>query len=107
MKGENVNVKTQEGKKKYRELNNQLRRVTDKAREDWWRVQREELEEMNKRGRSDLMYASVKEVTVNKWRNCKSNAIRDSDGALLTEPEEIQRRWKEYTETLYDKDGKP
>jgi len=26
---------------------------------------------------------------------------------LLTEPEEIQRRWQEYTETLYDKDGKP
>ena len=29
------NVKTQEGKKKYRELNNQLRQETDKAREDW------------------------------------------------------------------------
>jgi|SRR6218665_1258718 len=56
--------------------------------------------EMDKRGRSDLMYETVKEVTVNKRRNCKSNAIRDSDGVLLTEPEEIQRRWKEYTETL-------
>src|SRR6218665_3269806 len=31
------NDKTQEGKK-YRELNNQLRRETDKAREDWWSV---------------------------------------------------------------------
>ena len=46
------NDKTQEGKK-YRELNNQLRREIDKAREDWWRVQCEELEEMDKRGRSD------------------------------------------------------
>src|SRR6218665_1304361 len=99
--------KTQEGKKKHRELNNQLRRETDNAREDWWRVQCEELEEMDKRGRSDLMYARSKEVAVNKRRHCKSNAIRDSDGALLTEPEEIQRRWKEYRETLYDKDGKP
>src|SRR6218665_1769165 len=97
------NVKTQEGKKKYRELNNQLRRETDKAREDWWREQCQELEEMDKRGRSDLMYARVKEVTVNKRRNCKSNAIKDKDGTLLTEPEEIQRRWQEYMETLYDK----
>src|SRR6218665_2494471 len=61
---------------------------------------------MDKRGMSDLMYARVKEVTVNKRRNCKSNAIKDKDGTLLTEPEEIQRRWQEYTET-HDKDGKP
>src|SRR6218665_576222 len=101
------NVKTQEGKKKYRELNNQLRRETDKVREDWWREQCKELEEMDKRGRSDLMYARVKEVTVNERRNCKSNAIKDKDGTLLTEPEEIQRRWQEYTETLYDNHGKP
>src|SRR6218665_2267956 len=53
------------------------------------------------------MYASVKEVTVNKRRNCKSNAIKDKDGTLLTEPEEIQRRWQEYMETLYDTDGTP
>jgi len=66
------NDKTQEGKKKYRELNNQLRRETDKAREDWWRVQCEELEEMDKRGRSDLMYARVKEVTVNKGETARA-----------------------------------
>src|SRR6218665_2501200 len=102
------NVKTQEGNKKYRELNNQVRRETDKTREDWWREQCKELEEMDKkRGRSDLTYARVKEITVNKRRNCKSNAIKDKDGTLLTEPEEIQRRWQEYTETLYGKDGKP
>ena len=54
------------------------------------------------------MYARVKEVIVNKRRNCKNNAIRDIDGALLTKSEETQRRWREYTETLqYDKDGKP
>ena len=87
------------------ELNNQLRREIDKARNDWWREQCKELEEMDKRGRLDLMYARVKEV--NKRRNCKSNAIKDKDGTLLTEPEEIQRRWQEYMETLYDKDGKP
>src|SRR6218665_3017346 len=66
------NDKTQEGKKKYQELNNQLRRETDKAREDWWRVQCEELEEMDKRGRSDLMYARVKEVTVNKGETARA-----------------------------------
>ena len=53
------------------------------------------------------MYARVIKVTVNKSRNCKSNAIKDKYGTILTEPEEIQRRWQEYTETLYYKYGKP
>src|SRR6476619_890147 len=30
----------------------------------------------------------------------------DKTGELLTEPEEIRNRWKEYIETLYDKNGK-
>ena len=63
MKGANgKNVKTQEGKKKYRELNNQLRRETDKAREDWWREQCKELEEMDTRGRLHLMHAIMIEL---------------------------------------------
>ena len=31
----------------------------------------------------------------------------DKTGKLLKEPEEIRNRWKEYIETLYDKNGKP
>jgi len=38
------------------------------------------------------MYARVKEVRVNKRKNCKNNAIKDKDGTLLTEPDEIQFR---------------
>jgi len=44
------NVKTQEEKKKYRELNSQLRRETNKAREDWWREHCKELEKTDKSG---------------------------------------------------------
>src|SRR6476469_5291030 len=42
-----------------------------------------------------------------KTTNCTSEAIKDETGKLLTEPEEIRNRWKEYIETLYDKNGKP
>ena len=36
-----------------------------------------------------------------------STIIKDEVGNLLTEPDEVRQRWKEYIETLYDKNGKP
>jgi hypothetical protein len=33
------NVNTAEGRKRYRRLNNELRRETDRAREKWWEVE--------------------------------------------------------------------
>ena len=46
---------TQEGKRKYKQLNNELRRTTDKAREKWWEEQCSGLEEMDRKGRLDLV----------------------------------------------------
>ena len=46
-------------------------------------------------------------MTRKKTTNCTSGAIKDETGKRLTEPEEIRNRWKEYIETLYDKNGKP
>ena len=100
------NVKSEEGKRNYRQLNNELRRQTDRARENWWERECKELEEMDKRGRSDLMYAKVSQITM-KPKSCSSATINDNNGKPLTDPHEIQSRWKEYIETLYDKNGKP
>src|SRR2546426_2291449 len=46
------NLNTVEGRESYRRMNNELRRETDKARESWWMSECEELEEMDRRGRS-------------------------------------------------------
>ena len=45
MKNWNADV----GRKRYRELNNELRRETDRAREQWWREECEELEELERK----------------------------------------------------------
>ena len=45
------NNNTEEGKKKYSNLNNELRGETDKAREDWWEARCDELAECDRRGR--------------------------------------------------------
>ena len=100
-------VNTDEGRTKYRKLNNELRRETDKAKEQWWKEECTELEELERKGRTDLMYAKVKQLTNRNEHHDRTAAIKDVHGKLLTEPEEIRNRWKEYIETLYDKQGKP
>jgi len=44
---------TEGAKKEYRRLNNELQRVTDKARECWWDEQCKEMEELQRQGKYD------------------------------------------------------
>ncbi|XP_047474125.1 uncharacterized protein LOC125028693 [Penaeus chinensis] len=39
--------------------------------------------------------------------NNAQRRIESKDGELLTDPHGIKKRWKEYTEMLYNKDGRP
>jgi hypothetical protein len=98
---------TMEGRTKYKQLNNELRRETEKARAEWWERECEELEGLEASGRSDLMYAKVRRLT-RKGKAAGGNlAINDKDGKLITDPDKVRARWKEYIEALYDKPGKP
>ena len=94
-------------KRTYRRLNNELRRETDQARERWWENECNELEELDRRARPNLVYAKLGQLTRKIMINCTSEVVKDETGKLLTEPEEISNRWKEYIETLYGKNGKP
>jgi hypothetical protein len=101
------NVNSEEGRRKYRKLNNQLRRATDKARQKWWEEQCEELELLEKRGRSDLLYQKVTQLTKSQRKKKQTTCIKDKDGRKLTEPVAVCSRWKQYIEQLYDKENKP
>ena len=102
------NNNTEEGKKKYSSLNNELRRETDKAREDWWEARCDELAEYDRRGRSDLLYYEVSRLTGAGGNEGRGNvAINDENGVLRTDIEEVKLRWKKYIEDLYNKNGKP
>ena len=60
------NTNTPYGKKKYRQLNNELRRETERAKEKWWENECKELEELDGRGRSDLVYAKVNKLSTKR-----------------------------------------
>src|ERR1051325_11305395 len=54
------------------------------------------------------MYAKVKELTQKtKKTSSRRTSVKHSNEKLLTEPDEVRNRWKEYIELLYDKNGKP
>ena len=53
-------------KRTYRRLNNELRRDTDQARERWWENECNELEELDRRARPDLVYTKVGQLTRKK-----------------------------------------
>src|SRR3989442_914724 len=55
----------EEGRQRYRQLNNELRTEAAKAKEEWWNKECAELERDSK-GRSDLAYAKVSRLTWKK-----------------------------------------
>ena len=57
------NVSTDDGVKKYKQLNNELRKETDKAREDRRMGQCQTLDELDSRRRSDVFYRKVRQLT--------------------------------------------
>src|SRR5579864_1582514 len=65
------------------------------------------MEELDRSGRSDVVYAKVKKLSRKSGKAARSTTIKDRDGKLLTEPDKIRERWKEYIDILYEKEGKP
>ena len=64
-------VNTEVGKQQYRKLNNELRWTTDKAKEKWLNEQSQEIEELERMGRSDLVYQKGREIHGEKRNSWK------------------------------------
>ena len=101
----------EEGRIKYRKINNELRRATDKAKEKWWEEECKELEELDRKGRVDLVYDRVRQLTSSNAQKMRikqgSPKIKDQNGNVITKVEEVWKRWREYIEWLYNKKEKP
>ena len=70
--------------------------------EKWYNEQCEEIEELEKGYKMNKMHEKIKELT-NRKHNVKtdSGCIKDKDGNLLFERDEIARRWTQYIKSLY------
>lgn len=102
-KGQN----SEKARREYRRLNNELRRATDKARQDWWDTQCSVIEEHHLRGRVDLAYKVIKSITRYDTKG-GGKVIKDKEGkVLLTEAKAVRDRWREYIGDLYERGEKP
>ena len=60
-----------------------------------------EIEENNRMGKTRDLYKKIRDTKVTF--HAKMGTIKDRNGIDLTEPEDIKKRWQEYTEELYKK----
>uniref|UniRef100_A0A8D8R6E3 Craniofacial development protein 2 n=1 Tax=Cacopsylla melanoneura TaxID=428564 RepID=A0A8D8R6E3_9HEMI len=93
---------TEEGRKQYKKLNNDLRRETDKAREKWMEEQCEKIEELEKYSKTEEMYKIVKNLTKRKPKPIAKQGMKKKDGILTSNVEENKEIWIEYIKELYD-----
>ena len=94
--------KYKRGSEKYMETNNTIKRKCIEAHQDYLDFKCIQMERDFK-GNTRKVHQDIKEIT-GKGRKVKSssNCIKDKNGNLLFDEQEIQNRWQEYIGELYD-----
>ena len=82
-----------EDRLEYIQARNEAQRVKRKAKEDSWKRIGEELKS-DFNGTKKLLYNLANDYRGK--RHCVSYTVKDKDNQLLTEPEKIAERWREY-----------
>ena len=82
-----------EGSEKYKEVNNNIKRCTKKAKENWIGEQCSEIEENLRKNNSKRAYQLVKDSTTVKQE--KATTVQDRSGEYLTGERKILKQWTE------------
>ena len=88
-------------KERYTYLNAELQRIARRNKKAFLSDQRKEIEEDNRMGKTRDLLKKIR--AIKGTFHAKMGTIKDRNGMDLTEPEDIKRRWQEYTEELYKK----
>ena len=84
---------------RYLEVDRDIKRKCNTRREEWLNQRFEEVERLE-RTNTRQMHEKIKEVTGSR-RATKSLIIKDKEGNVLMEPNEVLNRWEEYIRELY------
>ena len=83
-------------------MNAELQRIARRDKKAFLRDQCKEIEENNRMGKTTDLFKKIKDAK--GTFHTKMGSIRDRNGMDLTEAEDTQKRWQEYTEELYKTD---
>ena len=102
-----IAVKIREGKGKgekerYAHLNAEFQRIARRDKKAFFRDHCKEIEENNTMGKTRNLFKKIRDTE--GTLHAKMGTIKDRNGMDLTEAEEINKRWQDYTDELYEKD---
>ena len=94
--------KKQRRKERYKHLNAEFQRTARRDKKAFFSNQCKEIEENNRMGKTRDLFKKIRDTK--GTFHAKMSSIKDRNGMVLTEAEDIKKRWQEYTEELYKKD---
>jgi len=83
------NVNTEEGRKNYRRLRNELKRATGNAKKEYLENICNEIMEFQRTGRYDLMYMKTKELGWKETQGIQNIGIEDSQGNRIVNQSQV------------------
>ena len=89
-------------KERYRHLNAEFQRIARRDKKTFFNDQCKELEENNRMGKTRDLFKKIRDTK--GTFHAKMGSIKVRNGMVLTEAEDIKKRWQEYAEELYQKD---
>ena len=89
-------VKGKGKKERYTHLNAEFQRIARRDKKAFLSDQCKEMEENNRKGKTRDLFKIIRDTKGNF--HAKMGTIKDRNGMDLTEAENIEKRWQEYTE---------
>ncbi|XP_072020216.1 uncharacterized protein [Amphiura filiformis] len=97
-------ILTEKDKRQYKDLSRRIQRRTRQDKQDFLERKCKEVESHSSTNHYRDLFRAVKEITGKKTP--KLDVIKDEDGEILTESDQIKQRWQQYCQGLYaSKDG--
>jgi uncharacterized membrane-anchored protein len=87
------NVNTEERRKNYRKLRNELKRTTDNAKKEYLEIICKKIMKSQRTGRYDLMYMKMKELGWKETQGIQNIGIEDSQGNRIIEQNQVLKIW--------------
>ena len=82
--------------------NAEFQRIAIRDKKAFLSDQCKEIEENNRMGKTRDLFMKIRDTK--GTFHAKMGSKKDRNGMVLTEAEDIKKRWQEYTEELYKKD---
>ena len=92
----------QKEKERHKNLNAEFQRIARRDKKAFLSYQCKEIQENNRMGKTRDLFKKIRQTK--GTFHAKMGSIKDRNGMDLTEAEDIEKRWQEYTEELYKKD---